>query len=216
MSFQELWNRLHQEHGRKAIVGGNARDEDGYRASGFHGADRLEVITGSLDGKACIDYGCGDGRVSEHVADRCRQLVCVDASNDILETCKVRLAGKTNVVFARADWPRELPKSNSDVAYAMSVAYHLTDLQTFILMRDMLGLLGRGGMFVFDFCNVHHDHFDRLLTLKMSEGDWSKPWPWVVQDGATLQRVALLVGYKSAEIISPNRAQPMMRCIAPR
>jgi SAM-dependent methyltransferase len=213
MSFAELWDRLHREHGVAAVVGTSAAGQGAayYLDSGASDLRRVETAAGRrADGLRVLDYGCGDGRVAYHTAAVAGSLVCADASGDVLARCRTRLAG-LSAQTAQVEWPGGLADDlRFDLVYSLAVAYHLTDLETFRLVRDVLPRLAPGGVFVFDICNVLHADYGALLVKKTEVVDWKQPWPWVAQDAASIVRVALLFGYASAEVPDPDARQPLV------
>lgn len=210
MSFKELWNRLHVEHGVAAIVGGGHWTEELYTQSGLTDADRIEKLIGGFGEKRVLEYGCGDGRIAEHVVSRCTSMTCADASNLILARCKERVPGARH---ALTDWP-SLLKGKFDCAYAMAVAYHLTDVETLRFIAEMADLLPTGGVLLFDFCNIFHPSYVDLVRKKATLGDWKTPWPWVAQDGESLLHSATQAfGYAKGTILDPDSQQPWIRLV---
>ena len=53
-----------------------------------------------------LDCGCGPGRVAIQAAKRVKKVICLDASEGMLEECKKNCAaaGVENVEFVLADW----------------------------------------------------------------------------------------------------------------
>lgn len=206
MTFQTIWNDLHAQYGYGAVVGQGVWTEESYNNSGIHAARVVEEHLGGFEGKRVLEYGCGDGRIAQHVVAKCQSLACADASSLILDKCRLKVPLATHHL---AEWPYEVP-GEFDAIYAVAVAYHLTDVEVFRFMSEMKNKLAPGGRLAFDFCNVFHPSYQNLLRLKASSGDWKVPWPWVPMDGATLAHVAGVLGYTEVKVCAPDNPQPWM------
>jgi len=80
-----------------------------------------------------VDVGGGSGRVSLPLADRCREIICVDPSpamGEAFETA-VREAGIRNARFLLGGWPETLGVEG-DVALVAHVTYFVTDIVPFV------------------------------------------------------------------------------------
>jgi 2-polyprenyl-3-methyl-5-hydroxy-6-metoxy-1,4-benzoquinol methylase len=207
-SFEETWNKLHKDHGLAAIVGElNVKEDDLYFKTG---RDTFEYISEFADftGKRVLDYGCGNGRIAKSSVSVCRELVCADASGEILERCSNNVPKAS---FVKSEMPRNVSKTPSfDICYSMSVIYHLTDIETYVLMDDVRNLLFRGGILIFDYCNLFHKTYEDVLNRKISLQDWKKPWPWVPQNGDSIVRVAELIGYRVLHHDKKDDVQPLL------
>lgn len=208
MTFCEIWNSLHEVHGRSAIVGSNAKDDEGYYSSGMNDVNNIESMVGSLLGLRVLDYGCGDGRVSFHLKDRCKSLVCADASSIILDKCRQRVP---KAVCELVEWPKEMKEDRFDIVYAGAVVFHLTDVETFSLILQIYRKLVDGGKFVFNFCNLFHSYYNALLYSKAIAVDWKHPWPWVPQNGKSICHFAETVAkYRYVNILKDETINPFI------
>jgi ubiquinone/menaquinone biosynthesis C-methylase UbiE len=79
----------------------------------------------ALQGKTVCDLGCGIGRWSYFIADRCDTIVLIDFSDAIFEARK-NLSDKKNCLFFMADI-KDLPlRENSfDFVFSLGVLHHL-------------------------------------------------------------------------------------------
>jgi len=214
--FGDLWDRLHEEHGRKAVDGGCAGASDTlYLAHGETIADQIERLAGCLANKDVMDYGCGDGRVSAALVKRCKSLVCADASKSILDKCAARVP---NAGVVQVEWPAELrtyePTRQWDVVCASAVLYHLTDVESYAVLAQVHELLKPNvGCFAFDICNLFHPDYKSVLLGKSVTRDWKQPWPWIPQSATSLVYVATQVlGYRAVTRHNPDGAQPWLVC----
>jgi SAM-dependent methyltransferase len=93
--------------------------------------ERVASFLGAED--VLLDVGGGSGRISLPIADRCREVVCVDPSpamGGVFETV-VREAGIRNARFVLGGWP-ETPGVAGDVTLAAHVTYFVTDIVPFV------------------------------------------------------------------------------------
>jgi SAM-dependent methyltransferase len=58
--------------------------------------------------RRAVEIACGHGRITRFLAPRCDHLVAIDLAEDIVESCRHRLAGHTNIRYAVNDG-RSLP-----------------------------------------------------------------------------------------------------------
>ena len=94
--------------------------------------DELDSLFGRLGGappadSACLEIGCGVGRMTVHLAQRFRRVVGVDVSPAMLERAREKLAGRRNVKLLLASGPRldGLPDATFDVVVSYLVLQHL-------------------------------------------------------------------------------------------
>jgi len=84
-------------------------------------------------GDVLLDVGGGSGRVSLPLADRCREVICVDPSpamGEVFET-SARDAGIRNARFVLGGWP-ETTGVDGDVTLVAHVTYFVTDIVPFV------------------------------------------------------------------------------------
>jgi SAM-dependent methyltransferase len=93
--------------------------------------ERVASFLGAQD--VLLDVGGGSGRVSLPIADRCREVICVDPSpamGEVFETA-VREAGIRNARFVLGGWA-ETPGVAGDVTLVAHVTYFVTDIVSFV------------------------------------------------------------------------------------
>lgn len=110
-------------------------------------------------GAAVLEIGCGGGKFSELLADRDVRLVCTDVSRRMLDRTRARLAGRTNVRFARlsgydlASWP----DASFDFIFSFDVFVHLDIEDAFSYLRDIRRTLRPSGRALIHFANLNSE-----------------------------------------------------------
>ena len=79
-----------------------------------------------------LELGCSIGVQTRMLAERCNDLVAIDASQLALNRAKERCRDLTNVEFARMTVPKDYPKGSFDLTVLSEVGYYFssTDLST--------------------------------------------------------------------------------------
>ena len=204
----EIWDELHTKHGLAAIVGEGRYTDEEYNQYGMLTANYINDLC-QLKNKNVLDYGCGNGRVSRHVVNMCKELYCVDASSIILEECKKYTK---NAIFLNIDHPKDIKKqSYFDLIYSIAVIYHMTDIETYNFLYECKNLLKPNGKILFDYCNIFHNIYVNTLLDKINKGDWKDPWPWTMQNIETIKYISTqILKFKEFNIINNSSAQPII------
>jgi SAM-dependent methyltransferase len=87
-------------------------------------ADTLGALPSGQLGRA-LEVGCSIGVFTEHLADRCRQVVAVDFSARALALARDRVGGIGNVRLEHASFPEKIPDGCWDVVVCSEVLYYL-------------------------------------------------------------------------------------------
>ncbi|MBN1157176.1 class I SAM-dependent methyltransferase [Candidatus Woesearchaeota archaeon] len=97
-----------------------------------------------------LDIGCGTGRFTIPLAKRCRKIVGVDFSDEMLDVARRRSACLRNTEFINADITKKLPfRANTfDKVLCILVVDHVMDLSP--LFREVRRVLKPGGKFLYD------------------------------------------------------------------
>ncbi len=140
-----------------------------YRQSNIHenrdafyqtGAQHVEQLFGTLERngvqhsgfKTCLDYGCGVGRITRHLAQRFEKVTAYDISSSHLQCAESYLA-ETNVSnvslhqLRRVRDIESLPKL--DVAYSMLVLQHNPPPIMAFIIKGLIRSLNPGGIAFF-------------------------------------------------------------------
>jgi len=108
-----------------------------------------------------LDFGCGVGRMSFILESRCRKVIGVDPSQELINIANSRNKFN-NVEFINIDFKfRPLGITEKvDKIFTVGVMYHIPDDDLVLRLNDFAGLLNEKGKFVFI---EHVSPFDRIL-----------------------------------------------------
>jgi SAM-dependent methyltransferase len=127
------------------------RTRDDFFRSGAERVDEFVAIasrSGSVTFGTALDFGCGVGRLSMHLAGRFRQVICVDVSRPMLAEARRNLASKPNVTYAHADELASLARA--DFIISSLVFQHIPPEVGLDRLASLAGLLNSGGVGVID------------------------------------------------------------------
>ena len=96
-----------------------------------------------------LDLGCGTGRYVKELSEKCRKIIGVDFSKEMLEVAKVK---NPNVEFYQKDITKRLPFKNNtfDKIISSLVFSHLTDISK--PLKECRRILKKSGkLFITDF-----------------------------------------------------------------
>jgi len=111
-------------------------------------AQRVGPLLGSWSGVRALDFGCGTGLLTEHLAARCREVVAVDPSPGMIRQLeeKIDRHGLDNVRALEVDLEGDPPSGPFDLVVASSVCAFLGDYPG--TLRRLVERLRPGGIFV--------------------------------------------------------------------
>lgn len=143
-----------------------------------------EFLSDAQEGDVGIDVGCGNGRHVEPLARRVERAVGLDASSELLQLARERLAtAGVDAELVVADAAR-VPLATDSVAIGVYVAtiHHLPDRES---RRESLNELARvlapGGEGLVSAWSIAHDRFDR-------DAGFDTTIDWTLPDGETVPR----------------------------
>lgn len=111
-----------------------------------------------------LEIGPGGGKYSALVAPRCAQLVCADASGEMLERTRQRLGDRPHVRYLKVDGRGGLPLPPDcfDFFFSIDVFVHF-DMETFYrTLREVARVLRPGGIGTLSY------------AVLLTEGGWAK------------------------------------------
>lgn len=109
-----------------------SNDEEKYRASGASDLKKFvlddEQLSGYLTNKSaktCLEFGCGNGRMSEFLAANFKYVYAVDISARMITVAKKRLARLPNIGYIISDGEKiDLPEKSVDFVFSYAVLQH--------------------------------------------------------------------------------------------
>lgn len=95
-----------------------------------------------------LELGCSTGVLSVELAQRCEQLVCVDASSQALASAKARLADSPGVTTEHMTVPAQWPDGRFDLIVISEVGYYLSPAELDAVLDKSEDSLLPGGTLV--------------------------------------------------------------------
>lgn len=136
------------------IASGYHHNEQEYNASGIMSAgDLMNIVCplfkSAVAEKEVLEIGCGNGRVTQYLADVFKHIVGIDCSESMVEKAAERV-NKTNVSFMNNDGSSiPLPASSIDIVYTFIVFQHCNAETIHSYFNEVHRVLRDGGYFIF-------------------------------------------------------------------
>lgn len=145
-----------------AAVAGTS-DDGAWRETGQTSANFIAERTGIGPSDVVLEIGCGVARIGTHLADRCKEWIGCDVSQNMLTYAAEAVKGKKNVRFVHLNGYdlSGVPDSSVDVVYCSAVFMHLEEWDRYRYVREAFRVLRPGG-------RVYYDNFNLL-----SEEGWA-------------------------------------------
>jgi SAM-dependent methyltransferase len=147
------WSVLANEHFLPAHI--NATEEE-FFATGEHDRNRLfetvrRVGRGPAEFKVAHEYGCGLGRITNHLSERFERVIACEVSRPHLDLACARSAriGRTNIDYRLAELPSFGMDEPLDLWFTIIVLQHNPPPIMTMILRRALALLRSGGLAVF-------------------------------------------------------------------
>ncbi len=123
-----------------------------------------------------LEIGCGTGRLTIPLSKKCKKIIGIDFSDQMLATAKKKSLGCPNVEFRKLDARRKLPFNNVsfDKVICPLVINHIKNLDP--IFEEIHRVLRHGGLFVFDDVNPDGDNAELRRPDTLAQG-------LMVQDG---------------------------------
>ena len=90
-----------------------------------------------------LEIGCSIGVLTGDLAACCETLVAIDIDERPLASARQRCADRTNITFARATVPRDVPAGTFDLVVISEVGYYWSDVDL-ARVRDLVVRSGAG------------------------------------------------------------------------
>jgi ubiquinone/menaquinone biosynthesis C-methylase UbiE len=155
-----------------------------FYASGVEYVDRmLSTVRSQLDAgfnpSRALDFGCGVGRVTIPLAERCPDVVGVDVSVSMLREARAQAQarGLTNVSWVQGDDQLTAVDGLFDLVHSYIVFQHIPGERGERLFRRLLELLSEGGIGVLHFtyakATLGSDQFNPPTPPVVKSKRWS-------------------------------------------
>ena len=95
--------------------------------------------------RSAFEPGCSTGRLTRRLADRCDQLLAVDAVGSAVEAAAERVRGLDHVAVRRATMPAGFPPGPFDLVVLSEIGYYFDDADLETLLRNAVSSLEPGG-----------------------------------------------------------------------
>ena len=116
-------------------------DEEGWTSNNHYHHSVLKYVPQNC-GNA-LEIGCGTGTFARELARRCKRVVAIDLSPEMIRVARERSVGIENVEFQLADAMRwEFPRSHFDFICSIATLHHLEQRELLVKMRDALKVRG--------------------------------------------------------------------------
>lgn len=122
-------------------------DDDAYDASGLAAADEFAEIF-PPDDATVLDFGCGDGRVAQHLAGRYYRVIGADASPTMLARLNARTPTVEPFLWDGIDRFDEIARDYGgmiDAVFSVNVLLHHEYLDGAQILANLAALVGRDG-----------------------------------------------------------------------
>jgi tRNA (cmo5U34)-methyltransferase len=145
----------------------------------------FHYIPDDLQPRQVLDLGCGTGNLTEAALKHYLEanIHALDLSAEILNECRQRFAGFTNITYHQQDFSHlEFEDSSFDLIISSIAIHHIPDEEKTKLYQKIHALLKPGGVFVFADqtkgidAEIYQKHISRwkeeAFKLGSTEADW--------------------------------------------
>lgn len=122
-----------------------------------------------------LDIGCGTGRFTIPIAKKCKKVIAVDISEEMLGVAKDKSKNIDNIHYLKLDASRKLPFKNNyfDKIVCTLVVSHIKNLEKFL--KEIKRVLKKRGILIYDdfaadFKKPFKTNFDDIMQKARKEG----------------------------------------------
>jgi ubiquinone/menaquinone biosynthesis C-methylase UbiE len=195
---KQLWEALAKENSKYYINSDKGRGITvaEFRESGLETYKRLIADDDLIfDGKliknreSILDFGCGNGRITEYMAHDFKKVYGVDISKTMIAEARERLRGLMNVYLSEIDGVHiSLPASSVETVFAYLVFQHVKEREMVEgAFAEIFRILKKGGIF-------------KVLMRSDKQKDMNAWWSGVEYDEKSIAKVYRKVGFGLAKI----------------
>ncbi len=112
-------------------------DDEGWTANNHYHSSLLKFVPENCED--ALEIGCGTGAFARELARRCRRVVALDMSAEMIRVARSRSTQFDNLEFQLADamtW--SFPQSHFDFICSIATLHHLGQRELFVKMREAL------------------------------------------------------------------------------
>lgn len=112
-------------------------DDEGWTANNHYHTFLLKHVPQNCEN--AIEIGCGTGAFARLLANRCKRVVALDLSSEMIRVARARSSEFDNLEFQVADamtW--DFPQSHFDFVCSIATLHHLQQRALFVKMKDAL------------------------------------------------------------------------------
>lgn len=142
----DRWEEAAKSDGARAAI--STAPADTYDESGRGPAEQLVALVDPARYPNLIEFGCGDGRVTKHLAERYQTVLACDLSPTMLAKVEDRKLRNCVTLLTDGTDPN-VPVASYDAAYSDSVLLHNTKDDVREIVRGLRGVVRVGGLFAF-------------------------------------------------------------------
>lgn len=136
-------------------------DDEGWTANNHYHDFLLKHVPQNCEN--ALEIGCGTGAFARRLAERCKRVVALDLSPEMIRVARSRSSQFNNLEFEYADAIRwNFPQSQFDFICSIATLHHLQQLDLFVKMKD--ALKPRGVLVVLDLVESN-SLFERMLDV---------------------------------------------------
>jgi len=112
-------------------------DDEGWTSNNHYHNSLLKYVPANCEN--ALEIGCGTGAFARLLAKRCKRVVALDLSSEMIRVARSRSTGFENLEFQLADavqW--DFPQSYFDFVCSIATLHHLEQRELLIKIRDSL------------------------------------------------------------------------------
>lgn len=112
-------------------------DDEGWTANNHYHRSLLKYVPQNCEN--ALEIGCGTGAFARELAKRCKRVVAIDMSEEMIRVARKSAAGIENVEFELADaMAREFPQAQFDFVCSIATLHHLEQSKLLVKMKGAL------------------------------------------------------------------------------
>lgn len=112
-------------------------DEEGWTANNHYHSSLLEYVPSNCED--ALEIGCGTGAFARELAQRCRRVIALDLSAEMIRVARSRTSQFDNLEYQLADamtW--DFPRSRFDYICSIATLHHVQQRELLARIRDAL------------------------------------------------------------------------------